>query len=212
MAIQAVSAPVFDSLYLIDQACHADPEAQSIIQALTQGNPTKKGFTLPNDRLLYKGRFFVPSISEWKPKILHEFHSSLLAGHSGYMRTLNRLSRSFAWPGMHRDVKTFVKACDQSFFKLQGSTLCRSSTYHPQSDSQTEVINRTLEHYLRCFIADKPSNWSALLHWAKWWYNTTYHATIKMTPFEAFYGQPPPSIFKNLPGTTQVHAVDVALK
>ena len=41
-----------------------------------------------------------------------------------------------------------------------------------QSDGQTKVVNRSLEHYLRCYIVDKPSSWAELLHWAKWWYNT----------------------------------------
>lgn len=34
-----------------------------------------------------------------------------------------------------------------------------SSSYHPQSDGQTEVVNKNLEHYLRPFTADKPSSW-----------------------------------------------------
>ena len=29
---------------------------------------------------------------------------------------------------------------------------------------------------------------------AEWWYNTNYHSTIKMTPYQALYGKPPPSM------------------
>ncbi|PRQ23185.1 putative nucleotidyltransferase, Ribonuclease H [Rosa chinensis] len=99
-----------------------------------------------------------------------------------------------------------------AFFKLQGTTLCHSSAYHPQSDGQTEVVNRSLEHFLRCFVLDKPSSWSELLHCAEWWYNTTYHSTIKMTPFQAVYGTPPPSVSQYSPGSSSVHAVDQALQ
>ncbi|KAL6179353.1 hypothetical protein ACLB2K_050869 [Fragaria x ananassa] len=88
----------------------------------------------------------------------------------------------------------FLSRFWESFFKLQGTKLCRSSAYHPQSDGQAEVVNRSLEHYLRCFVADRPSSWRTLLHWAEWWYNTSYHSTIKMSPFEALYGTPPPSV------------------
>ncbi len=34
-----------------------------------------------------------------------------------------------------------------------------SSSYHPQTNGQTEVVNRSLEQYLRAFAGDKPSLW-----------------------------------------------------
>ena len=107
---------------------------------------------------------------------------------------------------------TFLSTFWQEFFKLQGTKLCHTTAYHPQSDGQSEVLNRTLEHFLRCFSADKPHNWTTLLPWAEWWYNTTFHSVIRMSPFEALYGIPPPSIQSYLPGTTAVHSVDQALR
>jgi hypothetical protein len=46
---------------------------------------------------------------------------------------------------------------------------------------------------------------------AKWWYNTSYHTTTCMTPFEAVYGQNPPSFLSYLPGTSKVQAFDQTL-
>ena len=106
----------------------------------------------------------------------------------------------------------FMSSFWQELFKLQGTTLATSSAYHPQTDGQTEVLNRCLEDYLRCFVADNPKQWSHYLSWAEWHYNTAYHSTIKMTPFEAVYGRPPPSLLDYLGDSASIDAVDALLK
>lgn len=106
----------------------------------------------------------------------------------------------------------FLSKFWEAYFSLQNTQLCRRSAYHPQSDGQTEVTNRTLECYLRCFAGMKPTDWSKWLPWAEWWYNTSFHSAIRMSPYQALYSRPPPAVTAYLPGSTSVHDVELSLK
>ena len=75
-----------------------------------------------------------------------------------------------------------------------GTQLHYSSAYHPQSDGQTERVNRCLENYLRCMTANRPIQWKKWLSAAEWWYNTNFHSGLQCTPFEALYGYTPPQL------------------
>lgn len=97
-------------------------------------------------------------------------------------------------------------------FKLQGTTLKRSTAYHPQSDGQTEVVKRCLETYLRCFSFENPHRWSRWLSWAEYRYNTSTHSSIQCTPFKALYGRNPPYLICYEQGTASVSEVDQLLE
>lgn len=232
----------------------------NLITALVSNPVYKKNYSYVGGVLRYKGRIVVVPSSLWCGKLLHEFHSTPTAGHSGFLRTYRRLQQNFYWKGMKSSVKTYISHCDvcqcnksesvsppgllqplpipddvwmeismdfvdglpssqrrnsilvvvdrlskyahfstlshpytasivsyvfvrdivrlhgmprtiisdrdpiflsnfwEALFKSQDTQLCRSSAYHPQTDGQTEVTNRTLECYLRCFTSEKPHN------------------------------------------------------
>lgn len=48
-------------------------------------------------------------------------------------------------------------------FKLSSTSLKHSSAYHPQTDGQSEVVNRCLEQYLHAMTSDKPERWPEFL-------------------------------------------------
>ena len=87
-----------------------------------------------------------------------------------------------------------------------------SSSYQPQSDGQTKVVNKSLEHYLRAFAADRPQSWVDWLSLAEFWFDTNFHTSLKLTQFKALYRYPPSKVLDYILGTTRVVAVDSFLK
>lgn len=104
--------------------------------------------------------------------------------------------------------RIFLSHFWSELFKLQGTTLKRSTAYHPQSDGQTEVVNRCLETYLRCFASGKPRSWARWLAWAEYWYNTSFHSSTRCTPFRALYGRDPPPLIQYEQGAASVSLVE----
>jgi transposase InsO family protein len=87
--------------------------------------------------------------------------------------------------------KIFTSQFWQSLFKAAGTNLCLSSSYHPQSDGQTERVNQCLETFLRCFVHSCPSQWRRWLSLAEYWYNTSLHSALGRSPFEVLCGCSP---------------------
>lgn len=90
--------------------------------------------------------------------------------------------------------RIFTSHLWQDLFKALGIKLHMSTSYHPQTDGQTERVNQCLETYLRCMAFAQPKKWCSWLPMAEWWYNTSFHTSLKMTPFQALYGFPPPQV------------------
>jgi hypothetical protein len=69
-----------------------------------------------------------------------------------------------------------------------GTKLLFSTTCHPQTDGQTEVVNRTLPTMLRVVLKKNIKMWEECLPHVKFAYNRSLHSTTKMCPFENVYG------------------------
>jgi hypothetical protein len=60
-------------------------------------------------KIYYKEKLFLPPNDEVKLQVLYRTHSTGPGGHPGRVKTLDLLSRSYWWPGMAKEVETFVR-------------------------------------------------------------------------------------------------------
>lgn len=86
-----------------------------------------------------------------------------------------------------RDRK-FVIHFWRTLWRKLGTQLNYSSTCRPQTDGQTEPVNRSLGNMLRCLVGNHVKAWDSVIPQAEFSYNSSVNRTIKKTPFEATYG------------------------
>ena len=65
------------------------------------------------------------------------------------------------------------------------------STHHPQTNGQTEVVNRSLGNLLRCLVGDKPKGWDLILPQAEFAYNNSVNRSTGKSTFQIVNGNSP---------------------
>ena len=70
-----------------------------------------------------------------------------------------------------------------------GTRLHFSTTFHPQTNGQSERTIHTLEDMLRACVMEFKGSWDTHLALMEFSYNNSYQASIEMAPFEALYGR-----------------------
>lgn len=83
-----------------------------------------------------------------------------------------------------------------------------SSAFHPQSDGQTEVVNRVIDMYLCCLSGDRPKEWLHWLPWVEFCYNSSVLTALRATPFKVVYERDPPALVAYEPVVTRIAVVD----
>ena len=76
-----------------------------------------------------------------------------------------------------------------SLHQALGTKLHLSSTHHPQTDGQSERTIQSLEDLLRACVLECYGSWDRCLPLIEFTYNSSFHSSIGMAPYEALYGR-----------------------
>ena len=102
----------------------------------------------------------------------------------------------------------FTSTFWQTLLAKLGAKSKLSTSFHPQTDGQTERTNQTLEQYLRIFSNHPQDNWVELLPMAQFAYNSSKSSTTRRTPFYANYGYEPTAYRETAPTANGSHGIN----
>ena len=76
----------------------------------------------------------------------------------------------------------------RSYLGQQGQNSLPVRVIIHKATRKTQIVNKWVEGYLRNYVVGQQRTWIKWLHLGEYCYNTTYHMSIKMTPFKPLYG------------------------
>ena len=97
-----------------------------------------------------------------------------------------------------RDVK-FVSYFWKTLWKLFDTTLKILFVFHPQTDGQIEVVNRSLGDMLKCLVRVKQGVWDLILSIAEFAYNNSVNRSTGKSPFQIVNGYSPRTLIDLVP-------------
>ena len=87
-----------------------------------------------------------------------------------------------------------------------------SSAYHPQTDGQTEVVNRSLGDLLRCLTGDHVKSWDQKLCQAEFAHNHAVNRSSGFSPFQVVYSMIPRGPLDLIPLPSKIRAHGKAIE
>ncbi|GJS20165.1 putative reverse transcriptase domain-containing protein [Tanacetum coccineum] len=147
-----------------------------------------------------KNQSWLPLFGNLRDLIMHESHKSKYFIHPGSDKMYQDLKKLYWWPNMKAVIAEYVgKYLKCSRFKTEcqmpsgllkslqsalGPQLDMSTSYHSETDGQSERTIQTLEDMLRACVIDFGKGWEKHLPLVEFSYNNSYHASIEASPFE----------------------------
>nr|GEZ16831.1 putative reverse transcriptase domain-containing protein [Tanacetum cinerariifolium] len=140
------------------------------------------------------GLLVQPAIPVWKwENITMDFITKLPKSSQGFDTIwviVDRLTKfAYFLPIRENDPMDKLARLYLDRIKALGTNLDMSTAYHPETDGQSEKTIQTLEDMLRACVIDFGKGWVKHLPLVEFSYNNSYHASIKVAPYEALYGR-----------------------
>ncbi|KAJ9530489.1 hypothetical protein QJQ45_012484 [Haematococcus lacustris] len=79
----------------------------------------------------------------------------------------------------------------KGLMKIMQSKQCMSTAFHPQTDGQTERVNKVMEDMLRHYVGAEFNDWDQFLAPIEFAINNSFHTSIRTTPFRLNSGFDP---------------------
>ncbi|MCO5581802.1 hypothetical protein L7F22_035691 [Adiantum nelumboides] len=76
----------------------------------------------------------------------------------------------------------------RGLFENMGTTLKFSSSFHPQTDGQSEEANSNVLDLLKCYVSEHKGKWEQYLPLVEYPYNNIVHSSTGKAPFEIIEG------------------------
>jgi hypothetical protein len=170
-----------DDTALLARVRHLQSKDHVATEQLQTQSP---GWNKTNNLVYFKGRLYVPQDKTLRKEIMEQYHDAPIAGHLGVQKTLERLRRTWFWPGMLQQVKEYVLSCDlcfrnkaqrhKQYGQLQDMPIPERSGQHISCDFITGLpLSRDpvtgVLHDAICVVIDKLTKYAWLVPWHTGW-------------------------------------------
>ncbi|KAF1334456.1 reverse transcriptase, partial [Globisporangium splendens] len=185
--------------YKQDEACRElikyfkNPSEKALQSLPPRARSRVHRYSMHNELLYYTvdegdpARIVVPNDEGLRHRLLYEYHDGPSSGHLGHV--VFRLHGLPSEIVSDRDTR-FTSRFWRTLFGILDAKLSMSTAAHPETDGQTERVNRVLEDVLRSY-ATSFGEWSEFLPLAEFALNNSTHVSTGHTPFNVNYGLHP---------------------
>jgi hypothetical protein len=157
--------------------CKWEDISMDFMTGLPRGKKGNDAIWVVVDRLTKSALFFPIKMTDLVDKLAKLYVDEVIRLHAVPISIISNRDPRFTsrlWPSLQR---------------AMGTRLNLSTTFHPQTDGQSERIIQTLEDLLRSCVLEFGRNWEDLLPLMEFTYNNSHQTIIGMAPYEALYGR-----------------------